>query len=320
MSARLGLKGFRRWHEATLVALLIGLLAAAGRMDPGFVQAGTQIGLSADMWELALLAVPMTLIIITAGVDLSVGSTMALCAVVLGLSYEAGWPLWIGAGLALLSGAAAGALNGVFVAHVRVHPLIVTLATLAAYRGVAEGISLGRPISGFPDSFAVVGRGAALGAPIPGLLFLGAAVAAAFVLAKTALGRSLYAIGHNETAARYSGISVDRIKMLLYTLSGFSAGLAAVIYVARFNTAKANIGSGMELNVITAVVLGGTSIFGGRGDILGTTLGVLLIHETRKFVSWHWHKDELNAIVVGALLILSVLLNRILSPKGRESD
>lgn len=311
-------RSFAYWHEAGLSALLGVLLLVAGRLDPAFLSLPTQVELSTHVWELALLALPMTLIIITAGIDLSVGSAMALCAVVLGLAYEAGLSPWLGAALALLVGGAAGALNGIFIAWVRVHPLIVTLATLSAFRGIAEGISLGRPISGFPESFAILGRGSLLGLPLPGLLFLVAAAAAALLLARSALGRAIYAIGHNETACRFSGIAVDRVKLLLYTLSGMAAGLAAVIFVARRNTAKADVGTGIELDVITAVVLGGTSIFGGRGRIFGTLLGVLLIHETREFMSWRWNKDEWNLIVIGILLILSVLLNALLSPRGKE--
>ena len=259
----------------------------------------------------------MTLIIVTGGIDLSVGSTMALCAVVFGLCFQAHVPLALGALLTLAVGAAAGALNGAFVAYVRVHPLIVTLATLAAYRGIAEGISLGRPVSDFPPGFTQWGQGAVLGLPIPGLIFLVALGVTAFFVARTPLGLWLSALGYNETAARYSGIAVARIKLLLYTSSGLAAGLAALLFVARRNTAKADIGTGMELAVITAVVLGGTSIFGGRGRLFGTVLGVLLIHETREFVSWQWDRDELNLIVIGALLILSVLADSLLSPKQR---
>jgi rhamnose transport system permease protein len=309
---------FRYGHEAVLAALLIGLLAAAGLADRAFLSARVQTELSTHVWELALLALPMTLIIITAGIDLSVGAMMALSAVVLGLAYEAGSSPWVGALLALLAGIAAGAINGVFVAWVRVHPLIVTLATLAAYRGMAEGISLTRPISGFPESFAVVGRGHVAGVPIPGAIFAAAALWAAMVLGRTAFGRSVYAIGNNEAAAYFSGVVVSRIKLWLYAMSGAAAGLAAVLFVARRNTAKADIGAGMELDVITAVVLGGTSIFGGRGRIVGTLLGVLLIHETREFVSWKWDKDELNLIVIGVLLIVSVLLNSIFLRRETE--
>ncbi|MBV9852291.1 MAG: ABC transporter permease [Armatimonadetes bacterium] len=305
-------------QEIVLLLLLIGVLLLAGRLSPDFLSARAQNELSTHVWELALLALPMTLIILTAGIDLSVGSTMALCAVAFGLYFRAGWPIPVDAGLALLVGAAAGALNGVFVAYVRVHPLIVTLATLAAYRGVAEGVSLGRPFSGFPPGFAVLGQGSLAGLPIPGLIFLAALLVTALLLAFTPLGLWLSAIGYNETAARYSGLAVSRLKFGLYTASGLAAGLAALLFVARRNTAKADIGTGMELDVITAVVLGGTSIFGGRGGLLGTVLGVLLIHETREFVSWQWSRDELNLIVVGALLILSVLADSLLSPRRRQ--
>ena len=315
MSKRRLLRDSRYWHEFVLVVLLGGLLFFAWRAAPEFLLPQSQIELSTQVWELALLALPMTLIIITAGIDISVGSTMALAAVVLGLTYEAGISPWAGAAFALLTGAAAGALNGAFVVHVRVHPLIVTLATMAAYRGIAEGISLGRPISGFPDSFAVIGRGSIGSLPIPCLIFLAALLVTAVALGRTTFGRSLYAIGHNEAASRFSGIPVDRIKLLLYTLSGTAAGMAAVMFVARRNTAKADVGQGMELDVITAVVLGGTSIFGGRGSVLGTLLGILLIHETREFVSWQWSKDEINLLVIGAVLIMSVLLNALFSRK-----
>ncbi len=299
---------------AILAVLLIVLM---GIMDPGFLSWRTQKELSTHVWELALLAIPMTFVIITAGIDLSIGSAMALAAVVLGLCFEAGMSPWIASLLAVLVGLGAGALNGFFVAWVRVHPLIVTLATLAAFRGIAEGISLGRPISGFPESFAMIGRGEILGLPIPGIIVLIASLAAFLILWKTPLGRYVYALGHNETGTRFSGIPVERIKFLLYTLSGTCAGICAALYVARRNTAKADIATGMELDVITAVVLGGASIFGGRGTIIGTLLGIFLIHEVREFVSWRWNQDELNLVVIGTLLICAVLINRLLSRKKR---
>ena len=310
-------RGLPGRQEIVLFLLLIGLLVLANHLSPEFLSARAQIELSTHVWELALLALPTTLIILTAGIDLSVGSTMALCAVVFGLTFHAGLPLGLDATLSLLVGAAAGLLNGVFVAYVRVHPLIVTLATLAAYRGIAEGISLGRPFSGFPPGFAVLGQGSVAGIPIPGLIFVLLLAVTALALRATPLGLSLSAIGYNETAARYSAIAVTRIKLWLYMASGLAAGMAALLFVARRNTAKADIAQGMELDVITAVVLGGTSIFGGRGSLLGTLLGVLLIHETREFVSWQWSRDELNLIVVGSLLLLSVLADSLLSPKKR---
>src|SRR6185436_3414863 len=142
--------------------------------------------------------------------------------------------------------------------------------------------------------------------PWPAIIFGVGIAAAAFVLNKMVFGRSLYAIGHNETASRFSGVRVARIKIILYTLSGFAAAVAALLFVSLRNTAKADIGEGVELDVITAVVLGGTSIFGGRGTAIGTLLGLLLIHETREFVSWYFNDSVLILIVIGGLLIASV--------------
>jgi len=310
--------GFPYWHEVVLAVLLVGLMIVAGYIDPRFVQRRQQLLLSTHVWELALLALPMTFIIVTGGIDLSIGSMIALCGVVLGLSYEAGMNIWLCCALAIAAGMAGGALNGVFISVVRVHPLIVTLATLSAYRGIAEGISSGRPMSGFPESFAWLGRGDVAGIPVAGILFAIAAIFAGIVLWKTPFGRSLYAMGYNETATRFSGIKTGKIKFILYTMSGLSSAVAAILLVGRRNTAKADIGAQMELDVITAVVLGGTSIFGGRGRILGTVLGVLLIHETKKFVEWRFHNDPLIPIVVGTLLIVAVLLNSAFTPRGRE--
>ena len=306
------LRTFAYWYEVGLLGLFVALMLVARQLAPAFVSPEVQVELSTHVYELAILALPMTLIMITGGIDLSVGATMALSAVVLGLTFEAGVPPYAGALLAVATGTVAGALNGVFVAHVRVHPLIVTLATFSAYRGIAEGISLGRPISGFPDQFTFLGTGSVGGVPLPGIIFAAAALVGGVMLGWSAFGRRLYAIGFNENACRFSGIAVDRIKLLLYTLSGTAAGVAAAIFAARRNTAKADVGLDMELNVITAVVLGGTSVFGGRGTLLGTLLGVVLIHETGEFVSWRWHSDESILLAIGVLLVVSVLLNGVL--------
>jgi rhamnose transport system permease protein len=314
-----------------LLALLIAaLLIWARSVDPAFVSLESQQSFADNVWGMALLAVPMTLIIITAGIDLSVGSTMALSAVVLGMSYRyglagifghrveeaVGLNIWVSTFLALLTGTLCGLINGLFVVKLRVHPLLVTLATLAAFKGIAEGISAGQSVSGFPESFTYLGNGTIAGLPVAGVMFAILALITAIILIKTPLGRYLYAMGHNETATRFSGAPVDRYKLLLYTFTGTIAALAAVIRVARYS-AKADAGDGMELDVITAVVLGGTSIFGGRGNILGTILGVLLVHETRELVPWHWQKSEYTKIVIGVLLISSVLLNRLLSVRRR---
>ena len=157
-----------------------------------------------------------------------------------------------------------------------------------------------------------------MGVPLPGTLFLLMAIGFGVFLSKTPNGRFLYAIGHNERAAKFSGIAVERIRFWLYTTSGLLAGVAALIYVARFDTAKADVGKGFELDVITAVVLGGTSIYGGRGNIVGTTLGLLLIHETRLFISRYWGSDELRSMVIGSLLIVAVLAYQLVLRKRQR--
>ena len=226
------------------------------------------------MAEVGLVAMPMTLIIVTGGIDLSVGSVFGLCAILLGVFWQnLGLPLPLAIALTLVVGGLAGAFNGWFITRVGVPPLIMTLATLALFRGLAEGISQARSVRGYPDWFFQLGQGEVMGVPTQLWLLLAVILLSAVVLATTTFGRALYAIGHNQLAARFSGIPVDRMKLLIYTFSGLMAGLAGVIFVSRVSTTRSDMGTGLELDVIAAVVLGGTSIFGGTGTILGTVLG-----------------------------------------------
>jgi rhamnose transport system permease protein len=280
----------------------------------------------------------MTLIIITGGIDLSAGSAMGLASVALGMSYDAGFAPGIAAAAAILVGLACGWVNGLFITKVRVHPLIVTLATYSAFRGLAEGLSLGlAPALGlksvygnFPEAFKWIGKHVFFAGSdsrnlpvyawsMAGWLFIVVAIVVGVLLAKAPFGRALYAIGHNEKAAQYSGLKVDRIKLLIYAFSGTMAGLAAVNYAAFNNNAQASVGTGIELDVITAVVLGGTSIFGGRGRMIGTVLGVALIHETREFVSFHYNQNELVRVVLGGLLLIAVAANALLSRRSARN-
>ena len=318
MNAWKRLRSFRWWHEAVIGGLLIGLLIVAGILMPGFLRIEGQLLLSRQLWEFAILSLGMTLIIISGGIDLSVGSTMGLCAVMFGMCHSASGSLAASSIACLLTGAACGASNGLLIARIRVHPLIVTLASFAAFRGVAEGISQGQSWSKFGDRFSELARGTWCGLPLSGCTFVVLAMCFAVFLAKTPSGRFLYAIGHNERASRFSGIAVEKIKFCLYTVSGLLAGLTTLIYVARFDTATADAGKGFELDVITAVVLGGTSIYGGRGHIVGTTLGLLLIHETRLFVSRYWKIDELRSIVIGVMLIGAVLTCQLVAGRARR--
>lgn len=310
---------YRWWHETILAVLIAGLLGYAFKVDPSFVTMRTQLMLSTHVWEMALVTLPMLLIIITGGIDLSVGSNVALSAVILGLSFQRGVPLVVACPLAVVCGTVFGWVNGWFIAKLKVHPLIVTLATMAAFRGVAEGISLAKPVSGFPDGFKAIGTGSFHGVPWTALVFFAFYLAVAVMLSKTALGRSLFAIGNNEKAAQFSGIRVARIKMAIYAFAGFLSALTAVLLVAHRNKAQADLGTNLELEVITAVVLGGASINGGRGNVVGLLLGIALIHEMREFISFHWNENELT-LLIGALLIASVLLHRLLTRKSYQEE
>jgi rhamnose transport system permease protein len=296
-------------HEIVLAVILLVSLALLATQTDRFLTTGNLLNQGRLMAEVGLVALPMTFIIITGGIDLSVGSIMGLCAIILGVAWQnLGLPLELAIVVALATGALAGAVNGWFITRVGVPPLIMTLATLALYRGLAEGISQARSVRGYPDWFFQLGQGEVFGVPTQLWLLVAAILIAAVVLARTTFGRSLYAIGHNELAARFSGIPVDRYKLAIYTLSGTMAGLAGYIFVSRVSTTRSDMGTGLELDVIAAVVLGGTSIFGGIGTILGTVLGVILIQLLKNGLALTGVKGDATIVVIGSVLILSILI------------
>jgi rhamnose transport system permease protein len=307
-------------HEGVLLAILIVALVVLALQTDRFLTAANLLNQGRLMAEIGLVALPMTFIIVTGGIDLSVGSIMGLCAILLGYAWKnLGLPLELAILFALLVGTAAGFVNGWFITRIRVPPLIMTLATLALYRGLAEGISQARSVRGYPEWFFFFGQGEVFGVPTQLWILLAAIAVAWVVLARTTFGRALYAIGHNETAARFSGIPVDRHKLVIYTFSGFMAGLAGFIFVSRVSTTRSDMGTGLELDVIAAVVLGGTSIFGGVGTIAGTTLGFILIQLLKNGLALTGVKGDATIVVIGTVLILSILITNFLQAR-RTSD
>jgi rhamnose transport system permease protein len=304
--------GLKR-HEVILLFVLIAAIAVLAFRSEQFLTTGNLLNQGRLLVEVGLMALPMTFIIITGGIDLSVGSIMGLCAILLGVFWKnVGLPLELAIFLALVVGGLAGYVNGWFITRVGVPPLIMTLATLALYRGLAEGISQARSVRGYPDWFFGLGQGELFGVPTQLWLLLVLFAVSAIVLTYTTFGRSLYAIGNNEVAARFSGIAVDRIKIAIYTMSGLMGGLAAWVFVSRVSTTRSDMGTGLELDVITAVVLGGTSIFGGTGTILGTALGVVLIQLLKNGLALSGVKGDGTIVVIGVILILSILLSDLL--------
>jgi rhamnose transport system permease protein len=299
-------------NEWVLLVVIVVECVVFGMAGHNFATAGNAFEIARLGVEIGLLAIAMTPIIVTGGIDLSVGSMMGLAAVVLGaLWHDAGLSLPVAIAVTLLLGIAGGALNAVLITRLGFPPLIVTLGTLSLFRGIAEGTTGGiQHYSGFPASFLALGQGYVWGR-VPTQLFVFAAAAAigAWVLHRTSAGRALYAIGHSPEGARYAGIPVGRRLAAAYVVSGFAASLAAVIYVAHLGQAKSDAGTGYELMAITAVVLGGASIFGGSGTILGTVLGLFSIVLLQNGLRLAGQPAELSGILTGVLLVATIVVD-----------
>jgi len=258
--------------------------------------------------DLGVMAVGMTFVILTAGIDLSVGSLLALTGIFCATFEHAGWPLFLIVLVTLLIGASIGFLNGLVITKGRVTPFVVTLGTMSIARGFAHIYTGAQPVSGFAETFRYIGRDSLLGVPVPIVVFLAVVLIAAFVLRYTRLGRYTYAIGSNERAARLAGINVDRFKIAAYMICGLTAALGAIMLTSRLNAAETTAGAGYELNVIAAVVIGGTSLMGGRGSVWGTLVGVLLIGTINNamnllLISSYWQLVVRGSIIVGAVLL-----------------
>ena len=300
------------------VIMLVSVLFLATRTDK-FLTVDNLLQQGRFMTEVGLIAIPMTYIIITGGIDLSVGSILGLTAIVLGWTWqELGFPLELAIITGILSGTVAGFVNGLFIVRVGVPPLIMTLATLALYRGLAEGISEARSARGYPEWFFQLGQGELLGVPTQLWLLVIAVIIFAIILARTRLGRALYAIGNNELGARFSGLTVNRHLLLIYTFSGFMSAVAGYIFVSRVSTTRSDMGTGIELDVIAAVVLGGTSIFGGTGSIPGTIIGVVLIQLLKNGLVLTGVTSDATIVVIGSVLIFAILVNNFIQSRRSE--
>ena len=301
-------------NEWVLLVVILFECAIFSITGSNFLGSGNAFEITRLAVEIGLLSLALTPIIITGGIDLSVGSMMGLAAVVLGALWrDAGLAMPVAIALTLCVGALGGLLNALIITRLNFPPLIVTLGTFSLFRGIAEGLTRGvENYSGFSGGFLFLGQGY-VGGLVPTQLFILAAAAAAcwWWLQRTAYGRSLYAIGYSAEGARYAGIPVRARLTLIYVLSGLAASLAAVVYVAHLGQAKSDAGTGYELMAITAVVLGGASIFGGRGTVLGTLLGLFGIVILQNGLRLSAQPAELAGILTGVLLVATILLDRL---------
>ena len=306
---RLGPNG--EWVLAAALAFEIALFSLVA---PQFATVGNFFEVTRLSVELGLLAIALTPVIITGGIDLSVGSMMGLSAVMFGVANR-DWGLPVGAAaiISLATGAAGGTLNAYLIARLGIPSLIVTLGTFSLFRGIAEGITHAAVnYTGFPPRFLALGQGYLWGV-IPAQLPIFLVVLAGYIvlLHRSVIGRALYAIGFTQAGARYAGIPVAKRVGLVYVLSGLVSSLAAIVYVAHLGQARSDAGNGYELDAITAVVLGGTSVFGGRGTLVGTVLGLFSISVLRNGLRLAALPSELAGVLTGTLLVATIAIDRL---------
>jgi ribose transport system permease protein len=294
---------------------LIGLfviIVIITMLNPSFLSLSNIFNILRQVSINALIAFGMTFVILTGGIDLSVGSILALSGAVTATLLAAGVDpvLAVAAGLAV--GAILGAFNGLIISKGKVAPFIATLATMTIFRGLTLMFTDGKPVTGLGDStfFQMLGKGYFMGIPVPAITMMISFVILYFILKKTTFGRRVYAVGGNEEAAILSGIKADRIKIYVYSLTGFLSALAGVILMSRLNSAQPTAGSMYELDAIAAVVLGGTSLTGGRGWIVGTLIGALIIGVLNNGLNLLGVSSFFQQVVKGGVILLAVLMDR----------
>jgi ribose transport system permease protein len=298
-------------QEVVLIAVIVVLWVALALSTPAFLTGGSIVPLLVAMAPVALIGVGMTVIIITGGIDVSVASIVMVCAVVVAKAMvDSGISLPVAVGLSVVVGGVLGLVNGVLIAYGRVHAIIITFGTANLFTFVGLQLFGGTTVDNIPGTLSFFGRGESgrtLGIPHSFLIMLLIAAVAWYYLRHTATGRHLYAIGNDADAARLAGVKVQRRVMSAYVLTGLLTGLAACFVIARgTSTLAPNVGSGMELAAIAAVVIGGTSIMGGRGSVLGTILGALLVQTVTSGVTQLGWRSQLSSLFVGILILIAV--------------
>jgi ribose/xylose/arabinose/galactoside ABC-type transport system permease subunit len=308
----------------TPLIFLILLILIFSSLHPRFLHPLNIFNVMRQISITGLIALGMTFVIIVRGIDLSVGSLIALCGLVgaviakgglverfsVGVGTELANPWYWALAGSVLIGLLAGTVNGVCITKLKVPAFVVTLGGLSAYRGTALIVSDGGPISGFNEAYRWIGQGKIGMVPIPVIIFLVLIVLCHIVLKYTVYGRYIYSVGGNPEAARLSGINIDLIITSTYIITGFFVGLAAFILSARLNSSEAVAGLGYELNVIAVVVVGGTSLFGGRGNILGTIIGAMLFGVLQNGLVLLNVSSYIQQIIIGIILILAVTFDK----------
>jgi ribose/xylose/arabinose/galactoside ABC-type transport system permease subunit len=308
----------RRARQLGTWAGLVGLCVLLTALTPHFLTVSNLLNVMEQTSINAVIAVGMTFVILSGGIDLSVGSVLALAGVLMGTALQAGAPLPVALLVGLVAGAACGLVNGMLVSLGRLAPFIATLGMMSVARGAALLFTNGRPVSGFDPSFRTLATGRVALIPVAVLVTLAVYLLAHFVLARTRFGRYVYAIGGNEEATRLSGVPVRFHKTMVYALSGLMAGLAAAMLTARLNSAQPIAGIMYELDAIAATVIGGTSLLGGSGSIGGTLIGALIMGVLRNGLNLLGISSFLQQVVIGLVIVGAVLVDSLLKTPDRR--
>lgn len=300
------------WQKFGPLFALLLLFAIITVLNPSFLTPLNIMNLLRQISINALIAFGMTFIILTGGIDLSVGSILALSSALMAGMMVSGMDPILAIIVGVLLGTIMGVINGLLITKGKMAPFIATLASMTIFRGLTLVYTEGKPITGLGDSlgFQLLGRGYFLGIPVPAVTMILAFFILWFLLHKTAFGRKTYAIGGNEKASRISGIRVDRVKIMIYGLAGTAAALAGAILTSRLNSAQPTAGQSYEMDAIAAVVLGGTSLSGGKGRMFGTLIGVLIIGTLNNGLNLLGVSSFYQQVVKGIVIIVAVLLDR----------
>jgi len=304
-------------RQLSTLAGLFGLVIVLWALTPHFLTVSNLLNVAEQATIIAIVAVGMTFVIITAGIDLSVGSVLAFAGVVMASALHRGLPLPVAFMIGLGTGFFCGLVNGLLITVGRLPPFIATLGMMSVARGTALMFTEGRPISGFSEGFRSLAIGEMLRVPTPVVIMVVVYTVAYFVLRRTKLGRYTYAIGGNEEAALLSGINVKLYKTMVYGLAGLLSGLAAILLTARLNSAQPIAGMNYELDAIAATVIGGTSLLGGEGTVVGTLIGALIMAVLRNGLNLLTVSSFFQQVVIGSVIIVAVLIDMALKRRGK---
>jgi len=307
-----------KW-ESLLSIIFIATLVLFSILSPVFLDADNLVDATFNFMEKAIIAMPMIFVILCGDIDISVASIIALSSLFMGMASEAGasTPALIGIGLGV--GLLAGLLNGLLITRLDIPAIAVTLGSMSLFRGISNAVLGDKAYTKYPEDFGFLGQGYVLGIPVQVLVFAAVAAIAAVVLNATVFGRYAYAIGNNKTAARFSGVPVQDVRLAIFAATGLLSGLAGILLTSRIGSTRPNIASGWELDVITTVVLGGVAITGGKGNVAGVIIAAFLLGYMKFGMGVLNVPGKVMNIITGALLVVAILLPRAVESLRRRA-